>query len=514
MPKQVSAIAYIFIALFSSGLPAKAYQLEGPGEFDCSTHAVVAPPPKVNAASQTLLISLKSNLGRLIGTNEIITQLKSPGKPLTLKDSSGLIYTASNINLKWKPILLEKPIKINRKVIGPFASFESAEAIAKKIRKNDKCVAIANPKLWEVWTSSDKIFPKEIKFKNIIRTIKYQSMPFLVTQNNEFQLLGEIELTAPDGLKWDGGVYMGPFLIKPNAYGTWTLIEKVSLEKYLEGVVPYEIGSSAPLAALSAQAILARTWALANIKRYMIDGYHLCSTTQCQVYKDPSKVGSRIKNAIQQTSGKVLLWNNQPIHAFYHASNGGVMAGVEEAWSMTSLPYLQAKIDGYKKIFKFFNLPINTNQLKSFLLQDKFLYGTDHKLFRWTRILKGEKINQYLKSALIDLKSPQEINVLERGLSGRVVALEIVDSDKDSKIVLKLDTIRRTFNFLPSTLFIVKKLEEGVWEFQGGGFGHGAGLSQAGAIDLALMGWQTEQILRHYYPGSHLRTLPENWIAP
>ena len=49
---------------------------------------------------------------------------------------------------------------------------------------------------------------------------------------------------------------------------------------------------------------------------------------------------------------------------------------------------------------------------------------------------------------------------------------------------------------------IIKKIDQGVWEFKGGGFGHGVGMSQAGAIDLALRGWSTTKILQHYYPGT------------
>ena len=74
-------------------------------------------------------------------------------------------------------------------------------------------------------------------------------------------------------------------------------------------------------------------------------------------------------------------------------------------------------------------------------------------------------------------------------------------------IVLTLDKIRRYLPQLPSTLFVLERLRAGRWVFTGGGFGHGAGLSQAGAIDLASKGWNASQILRHYYPGTNYGTL-------
>jgi len=74
--------------------------------------------------------------------------------------------------------------------------------------------------------------------------------------------------------------------------------------------------------------------------------------------------------------------------------------------------------------------------------------------------------------------------------------------------VLVRDAIRRTLRRLPSTLFVIEPAGAGLWRFEGGGFGHGAGLSQAGAIDLGGRGWSVKQILRHYYPGTELVPLP------
>jgi SpoIID/LytB domain protein len=102
------------------------------------------------------------------------------------------------------------------------------------------------------------------------------------------------------------------------------------------------------------------------------------------------------------------------------------------------------------------------------------------------------------------------LKVLERGASGRVVALEI--SGASSTVVLRRDAIRRTLRQLPSTLFTMTEPQPGTWLIQGGGFGHGAGLSQAGAIDLARQGWSMPVILQHYYPSAVLK--PLGTLAP
>merc|ERR1712138_363550 len=197
-------------------------------------------------------------------------------------------------------------------------------------------------------------------------------------------LKGPISLQAPDGLLWENGIYFGPFSIQADAYGSWTLVEHVPIERYLHGVVPYEIGASSPSAALAAQAVLARTWAVANSHRFKVDGYNLCSDTQCQVYKDPSKANQKIKMAIKKTSGKILTWNKNPINTVYHATNGGVMASVDEAWSINQVPYLQMRLDGPKHWTRSVDLPLsNEKHLRSFLFSKSEAFGSDHPLFRW-----------------------------------------------------------------------------------------------------------------------------------
>jgi SpoIID/LytB domain protein len=101
---------------------------------------------------------------------------------------------------------------------------------------------------------------------------------------------------------------------------------------------------------------------------------------------------------------------------------------------------------------------------------------------------------------------PQLVKGLEGGTRGRVLALEVRDGGGEA-VVLRLDAIRRNLTQLPSTLFVVEPQGPGRGSFVGGGFGHGAGLSQAGAIDLARRGWTLRAILEHYYPGTQLQPL-------
>ncbi len=465
----------------------------------------------------SLLVGLKPYLGR--GTTDLRRakelHLKSLGKPLVLKDANGLTHKSSAIAITWRKVPLLKEQIIERQVAGPFASFESAERLALRLRNKGLPAVVAHPNEWEVWVSKDFVLPKEMGFASWKQTKHSKIVPALKGQSGELLLSGPLKIAAPDGLLLGQGVYFGPFWLKADSYGSWTLVEQVPMERYLLGVVPHEIGFSAPQAALATQAVLARTWALANSHRFAVDGYHLCSDTQCQVYKDPQKANSRIKNAISQTAGKYLSSQRKPIHAVYHASNGGVMAASTEAWSMEPLPYLQARLDGSNKWRKSFNLPLVDNStLKSFLSKQDGAYGNAHPRFRWTRTLNAEDLKAALPLFQDSNTLPKSVKVLKRGASGRVLSLEIASEDNKLRMVLKLDEIRRMLRMLPSTLFVVNELKEGYWQFIGGGFGHGAGLSQAGAIDLAQRGWQVSEILRHYYPGSTYRTLQDLPKAP
>ncbi|WP_413678770.1 SpoIID/LytB domain-containing protein [Prochlorococcus sp. MIT 0916] len=477
-----------------------------------ATHDAPSKTPSISLEKNVLLVGIQPYLGKEIinDNNSPSLRLISNGRNLILKDANGVIRKAQEINIGWRAKELLNPKVFVRKTIGPFASFESAERLANDLKKQGIESTIAHPLDWEVWVSGDIELP--LSMKSTYQKIKVAKtvLPYLYGNNGKIALKGPISLKAPDGLRWKKGIYLGPFSIQSDAYGSWTLVEHVPIERYLHGVVPYEIGASSPEAALAAQAVLARTWALANRHRFKVDGYNLCSDTQCQVYKDPSKVNQKIKRAIKKTAGKILTWNNKPINTVYHATNGGVMASVDEAWSIKQVPYLQVRVDGPKQWTRTVDLPLsNENNLKSFLYSKSEAFGSDHPLFRWEKTIESSQISKQLNQAkkVSSPFYPNKIKVVTRGSSGRVTSLKI-NGKTGSEIFLKLDDIRRVFRQLPSTLFVVKEIKEGKWLFSGGGFGHGAGMSQSGAIELAKNGWTTKQILSHYYPKTKYGFLP------
>ena len=121
--------------------------------------------------------------------------------------------------------------------------------------------------------------------------------------------------------------------------------------------------------------MIARTWAIYNSKRFNIDQYHLCITTQCQVYKPPSFKNVKVKKAINDTSNLIMTYGNKPINSFYHGSNGGIAAGSSESWEIINYPYFESIIDGSDELIKNFKLPFsNENALTNFLDFDKKIF--------------------------------------------------------------------------------------------------------------------------------------------
>lgn len=136
--------------------------------------------------------------------------------------------------------------------------------------------------------------------------------------------------------KW----YRG-YLIIQNRGQKLTVINNVDMEDYLKGVVPSEMPSGWELEALKAQAIAARSYAIANLGKRGSLGYDLKDTPEDQAYGGASAETSRTNTAVDETSGLVLTYNYKVISAFYSASAGGQTINAKEAWG-SDLPYIRS----------------------------------------------------------------------------------------------------------------------------------------------------------------------------
>lgn len=136
--------------------------------------------------------------------------------------------------------------------------------------------------------------------------------------------------------KW----YRG-YLIIQNKNQKLTVINDVDLEDYLKGVVPSEMPSGWEFEALKAQAIAARSYALANLGKRASFGYDLKDTPEDQAYGGASAETSKTNTAVEETSGLVLTYNYKVVSAFYSASAGGQTVTAKEAWG-NDVPYVRS----------------------------------------------------------------------------------------------------------------------------------------------------------------------------
>ena len=310
--------------------------------------------------------------------------------------------------------------------------------------------------------------------------VRWQNGAFLVGRE---KLRGEILLIRPSdksdgGLALDGRRYRGSLELRHRGAGL-TAVNIVPVDDYLLSVVPEEMPTDWPAEALKAQSVAARSFALKSRGRHAAEGYDLCTTTHCQLYKGIASEKTASTAAVRATRGEVLTYGGQPIEALFHTDSGGMTESSEDVWG-SRVPYLRAVRD----------TPLGT--------------------MPWTKTVSTAALEQKLaaKGHNIGRLRAIELSPLavgraakDRTASGRVKAMTVTGT-KGS--VTLSGTAWRSLLGLKSTLFSAKLTKDSV-TFTGFGAGHGLGISQWGAERLAETGKSYADILHHYYTGVTLQ---------
>ncbi len=426
-------------------------------------------------------------------------------------------------------------------VLGTYRTFETAEDSAKSWRERGIEVEIAQPDRWQVWAKRDvyntpllrrllfqsleaadqKIVLIDTKILSQIPQVSWVVNGKRYSQNNLQISTGKNLIRVKKGEKAENArLYAGQMNLQPNTYGTYTLVNEVPLETYLRGVVPYEIGTSAPMAAMEAQAILARTYALRNVRRFAVDNYELCADTHCQVYDGLNGVAPNTDQAIASTRSMVLTYQNQLVDALYSSTTGGVTANFSDVWNGEDRPYLRPVVDAAINIWDLSKQNLADEQnFEQFISLKQGFNESNWDLFRWRKetnladITKDlQKFLQVKNSPYAKFKTIEAMAVVKRSSSGRILQLAV--KTNIGTFTLHKDEVRSAFAAPRSTLFYIQPLnkgQSGLWgyAFVGGGLGHGVGLSQTGAQNLAKLGWSNPKILQFYYPGTQIKMLSD-----
>ena len=323
---------------------------------------------------------------------------------------------------------------------------------------------------------------------------------------------GEAQL-AVRGEDGRPAAYWGQIYVTVDRGGKLAVVNAAPANRLLAGLVPAEIFPSAPAAALRAQSVAARGELLAKLgTRHLVDPYLLCSTQHCQVYRGAGHEHPRTSKAVNATKGMVLVRKDgRLVDTVYSASCGGHTEHNDNVWPVKPDPNLRGTLDADGS--PAYRGGITSSNIEAWLTSrprawcNHPRYNRDK--FRWVAHLSVERAGRLL--AELGVGELRDIRVVSRGVSGRASLVEVEGSRSRAQIRGELN-IRRTLGNLRSSMFMVKtvtttdgRVREFV--FRGGGWGHGVGMCQTGAIGMAEARKGHEMILQHYYQGSALQPL-------
>lgn len=344
-------------------------------------------------------------------------------------------------------------------------------------------------------------------------------------------------------------VYDGLIEVDMKADGMY-VINELPLEQYLYGVVSSEVPSSYEKEALKAIAVCARAYAYGKMKDGSFDEYNadLDDSVFCQMYNDVLKTPESIR-AVDETYGIVPVYDGEVIFPLYFSTSCGMTCTNSEVWGGTPYPYFTSNVEDMEKS----ELDLSDEDTFVQFMEDSLGYDTIEKdlpYYRWSIYYTREDITKainrklseridtgagsirvknangdFVDEDIMDIGDVVSVEVHERSSSGMVLAL-LIEGTKgtilvegqanvrnlitpvNQNIVKQDDSVVTGWSSLPSAFYYITE-RDGGFIIYGGGFGHGAGLSQNGANALAAKGYNYTYIIRHYFSSSDFEMIYE-----
>jgi stage II sporulation protein D len=287
------------------------------------------------------------------------------------------------------------------------------------------------------------------------------------------------QLTSDRPIRVNGREYEGSFDVLRNGGTGLMVVNELPLEDYLVGVLRAESSERWPQEALRAQAIAARTYAAYHRQVNAARAYHIFASTTHQQFIGRVPPGSPTWVAVQETAGQVLYLDGALFPAFYHANSGGYTEDPRMVFAGRGLPALR---------------PVVCH----------LAAGAPN--FQWTLELRLGDLSEMLRRAGFGVGAVKNVEVVDR--TGSLRASTVLVQGRGGTQRLRGADFRRAIGYdtLKSTLFAVA-IDGDVARFSGRGYGHGVGMCQWGAKNMAELGSSARQILSFYYPGTTLTTL-------
>ena len=304
------------------------------------------------------------------------------------------------------------------------------------------------------------------------------------------------------------------------------IVNEIGLESYLMSVATSEMSGECPISLLEAQTIAARSWIIASEEQKHKElGIDACNDDCCQRYQGTKNISDSAQLAVNKTRGIFVTYNDEICDTRYSKSCGGISENNENVWGDVPKEYLRSIFDNkrnnsidlsYKnELQNWFLKPqesycnnehVNKNEIKKYLGS----VDEEREYFRWQISYSHKELTKIINDKLDEsFDSIVTLIPLKRGASGRITKLEISGKRKDSlhKLILYNEyDIRDALHpkFLYSSAFIINAnsntlSDEEKITLSGGGWGHGVGLCQIGALGMSLNGKSSKEILKHYF---------------
>jgi stage II sporulation protein D len=319
-------------------------------------------------------------------------------------------------------------------------------------------------------------------------TLVLESSPQGLKIDGQAAATKQIFIEGDYSIKPDEGLTLGlnfPLEIDAEPHSLKILLV-LPLEDYVTAALAGESGSFQHEESLKAMAVAVRTYAVRFRQRHANEGFDFCDSTHCQALNFKG-ISGQVHAAVVATRGETLWYQGAPAATFYHQNCGGTLAGAEESWPDVRAPYLKQQADPYcaRRAPLLWKAQLNRAQLES-ALRAQGLIVPPH----W-----------------------DTLQIVSRTPSGRAAKLAFRESaaDPGAPGLISASSLRfaigRAFgwNQVRSDLYTVQTTPDSVI-FSGRGAGHGIGLCQAGAEEMAKEGDSYTQILAFYYPGTTLAT--------
>jgi SpoIID/LytB domain protein len=314
---------------------------------------------------------------------------------------------------------------------------------------------------------------------------------------------------SPTARAREDRAYRGRLYVTLDAQGALAAVHGVELEELLRGLVPSEMPGSSHLEALKAQAVTARSNVLAQLgTRHLTDPFMLCAEVHCQAYRGDAARTARTDEAVRATRGEALFRRSDRVlvDAVYSAMCGGHGEDNDQVWGTAPSPSLRGRPDlPGGEAARWARALGDEGRLRAFLAATPDAYcrrpaAARKDRFRWTRRLSAAELDADL--APLGVGPVRRLEITARGVSGRARLL-VVEGERGRAEVAGELRIRRLLGNLPSAMFVVDR-EGGATVLHGGGWGHGAGMCQWGAVGRAEAGQGYREILRAYFSGAEV----------